>query len=154
MRALIEKIKSFNENRKNDKGFSLVELIIVIAIIAILAAVLAPQFIRFLEDGRISNDISLAANIETILNAEVADGGLGNGNTVAWNHSTGEITVTGGTTTAADIYGMLGETAATMGELAAQSAIAEDITWNVTIDNSAGIYGVTTTVDYEGWETN
>ena len=33
-------------NRKNNKGFSLVELIIVIAIMAILAGILIPQFVK------------------------------------------------------------------------------------------------------------
>ena len=32
--------------KRNNKGFSLVELIIVIAIMAILAGVLAPQFVK------------------------------------------------------------------------------------------------------------
>ncbi|MDE7360278.1 MAG: prepilin-type N-terminal cleavage/methylation domain-containing protein, partial [Lachnospiraceae bacterium] len=33
----------------NDKGFSLVELIIVIAIMAILIVVLAPQYLKYVE---------------------------------------------------------------------------------------------------------
>ncbi|MCM1143504.1 MAG: prepilin-type N-terminal cleavage/methylation domain-containing protein, partial [Lachnoclostridium sp.] len=33
----------------NNKGFSLVELIIVIAIMVILVAVLAPQYLRYVE---------------------------------------------------------------------------------------------------------
>ena len=38
--------------RKNNKGFTLVELIIVIAIIAVLAAVAAPQYIKYVERSR------------------------------------------------------------------------------------------------------
>lgn len=34
--------------KRNNKGFSLVELIIVIAIMAILAGVLAPQFVKYI----------------------------------------------------------------------------------------------------------
>ncbi|HAL02696.1 MAG TPA: hypothetical protein DCP07_05005, partial [Lachnospiraceae bacterium] len=34
---------------KNNKGFSLVELIIVIAIMAILVGVMAPQLIKYIE---------------------------------------------------------------------------------------------------------
>ena len=40
----------------NNKGFSLVELIIVIAIMAVLIAVLAPQFLRYVERSRLQSD--------------------------------------------------------------------------------------------------
>ena len=42
--------------KKNNKGFSLVELIIVIAIMAVLMAVLAPQFLRYVERSRLQSD--------------------------------------------------------------------------------------------------
>lgn len=45
-----------NEKKMNNKGFSLVELIIVIAIMAVLVAVLAPQYMRFIERGRAASD--------------------------------------------------------------------------------------------------
>ncbi len=48
------------EKLKSNKGFTMVELIIVIAIIAILAAVIAPQYLRFVEDARRSNDLQVA----------------------------------------------------------------------------------------------
>ena len=35
----------------NNKGFSLIELIVVIAIMAILVSVLAPQFMKYVEDS-------------------------------------------------------------------------------------------------------
>lgn len=44
------------EKKMNNKGFSLVELIIVIAIMAVLIAVLAPQYMRFIERGRVASD--------------------------------------------------------------------------------------------------
>lgn len=40
----------------NNKGFSLVELIIVIAIMVILIAVLAPQYLRYVEKSRVASD--------------------------------------------------------------------------------------------------
>lgn len=50
---------------KNNKGFSLVELIIVIAIMAILAGAIAPALIRYIDKSRKSNDISSAKTIKT-----------------------------------------------------------------------------------------
>lgn len=44
--------------KMNNKGFSLVELIIVIAIMAVLMGVLAPQFIKYVEDSRVQKDES------------------------------------------------------------------------------------------------
>ena len=41
-----------------NKGFSLVELIIVVAILAILMAILAPQYLRYVERARLQKDNS------------------------------------------------------------------------------------------------
>ena len=55
-------------NKKlNNKGFSLVELIIVIAIMAVLIVVLAPQYLRYVERSRNSTDRSNADSIESAL---------------------------------------------------------------------------------------
>lgn len=45
--------------RINNKGFSLVELIIVIAIMAILVGVMAPQLIKYLEKSKVTSDQGL-----------------------------------------------------------------------------------------------
>ncbi|MEA4946121.1 MAG: prepilin-type N-terminal cleavage/methylation domain-containing protein [Oscillospiraceae bacterium] len=54
----------------DNKGFTLVELIIVIAIIAVLAAVIAPQYIKYVEKSRVSVDENTVS--EVIHNVEVA----------------------------------------------------------------------------------
>ena len=60
--------------KKNNKGFSLVELIIVIAIMAVLVGVLAPQFIKYVEQSRRSRDIQTAQEIRESILADIADG--------------------------------------------------------------------------------
>jgi len=54
--------------KMNNKGFSLVELIIVIAIMAILAGAIAPALIRYIDKSRRSNDVSSCDTIETSIN--------------------------------------------------------------------------------------
>ena len=51
---------------KNNKGFSLVELIIVIAIMAVLVGVLAPTYLQYVEKSKKSNDVS---TVDSIINA-------------------------------------------------------------------------------------
>jgi len=59
--------------KKNNKGFSLVELIIVIAIMAVLVGVLAPQFIKYVESSRQSTDIQNIGEYKTAIETYVAD---------------------------------------------------------------------------------
>lgn len=51
--------------KTNNKGFSLVELIIVIAIMAILAGAIAPALIKYIDKSRRSNDLSSAKTFKT-----------------------------------------------------------------------------------------
>lgn len=73
--------------KKNNKGFSLVELIIVIAIMAVLVGILAPQFLKFVHNSRISTDIQNADEMATAINVAIADGNAvfdAAGTTVDW----------------------------------------------------------------------
>lgn len=57
----------------NNKGFSLVELIIVIAIMAILIVVLAPQYLKYVERSRNSTDLQNATEMVTAIQTYAAD---------------------------------------------------------------------------------
>ena len=61
--------------KKNNSGFSLVELIIVIAIMAVLIGVLAPQFIKYVESSRQSTDMQNVQELKTAIETYVADNG-------------------------------------------------------------------------------
>ena len=52
--------------KKNNKGFTLVELVIVIAILAILVGLLAPQYTKYVEKSRKAAD---ADNLEEMVKA-------------------------------------------------------------------------------------
>lgn len=62
--------------KRNQKGFSLVELIIVIAIMAVLIGLLAPQYLKFVSRAKENTDAQNAVMIADAINAVILDNGI------------------------------------------------------------------------------
>lgn len=74
----------------NDKGFSMVEIIIVIAIIAILATVVAPQYFKHLESARETTDVDAYRNIVSALQVELINSDVESG-TITFSSGTASV---------------------------------------------------------------
>lgn len=71
---MLERMMTAGKNtKKNNKGFSLVELIVVILIIAIIAVALAPQVVKYVGTARESVEVSNEATIKSAVQAAVAE---------------------------------------------------------------------------------
>ena len=79
--------------KMNNKGFSLVELIIVIAIMAILIVVLAPQYLKYVEKSRNSTDLQSATEFRDACEIWAADPDAGTGTSKAFTAGTFSVTV-------------------------------------------------------------
>ena len=83
-------------HRKAQAGFSLVELIIVIAIMAILIAILAPQYLKYVEKTKTNKDADSFGKLVEIVEYTIIDKNQSlNDNsvdevTVTWNTSGGQ----------------------------------------------------------------
>ena len=66
--------------KKNNKGFTLVELIVVLVILAILAAILTPALLGYIDRARAEKDYSTAQTIRVAAQAAI-DQAYGDGKT-------------------------------------------------------------------------
>lgn len=112
----------------NNKGFSLVELIIVIAIMAVLIGVLAPQYLKYVNNSKVSTDITNAESIATAINVAVAD------------NDTGSLSIHSGTAFAggATVY-----SDGTRTIIAPACKTTANGSWVVTFDTANGVTAIT-----------
>ena len=66
-------MKNLKSVKGNQKGFSLMELIIVIAVMAILVAIMAPILIRWIEKSNVSSDTQLADTVRGAFLCAITD---------------------------------------------------------------------------------
>lgn len=112
-------IKKLRQNRKNKKGFTLVELIVVIVIILVLAAVLVPSVLKYVEKANQANTKADAASLLVQLQADAADayaesGAFTPGDVLGKKYASGKASTDPGK----DMYSCtIGTDANTMGEI-------------------------------------
>jgi type IV pilus assembly protein PilA len=77
------------EKKMNNKGFSLVELIIVVAIMAVLIGVLAPAYLQYVEKSKKTTDCTAVGDIMNAIETIAADPAInfGDGITVEIDNS-------------------------------------------------------------------
>ena len=126
MKNLMKKI------RKNNKGFTLVELIIVVAIIAVLSAVAAPQYIKYVERSRQGVDASTLEEVRHAVEVEAAILEDGKDGTVS-------IAGTDGTISATD-FDQLDLVKNVVGEkVELKSKAAKDYTWIIAVASNGTV---------------
>lgn len=135
----------------NNKGFSLVELIIVIAIMVILVAVLAPQYLRYVEKSRVSTDTQTTVEFINALQTAVSDPDAdltGLGSTVAITSGGGASAITVPSTLQAVLgpsgIGVLDTTAMTKSVYQSKAYTAADISLTLTYDGTHQVWKLTT----------
>lgn len=87
---MIQKLTNKLNDRKNNKGFTLVELIVVIVILAILAAILIPGLLKWIDEARDKQYQLEARSVYLAAQAEMAKSYTGTG------LGTDEVTIASG----------------------------------------------------------
>jgi prepilin-type N-terminal cleavage/methylation domain-containing protein len=129
----------------NNKGFSLVELIVVIAIMAVLMAVLAPSLLRYVENSRKQKDASAASEVLNAVNIALSTESI---NTEAINKAgtnpSFDIDVTSGDAnlgcgSGTDLENLRTELQASVGTVTFSSKTYKDAKYRITIkDDGSG----------------
>lgn len=131
--------------KKNNKGFTLVELVIVIAILAILVGLLAPQYTKYVEKSRKSADVDNMNEMVKAVQVYAVDQGTKAGGNKATSGtiklSSSGVTVTDTDTTNKPIENALKEYVPNYSNIALKSKQwgTPDPTATFTIDADGGV---------------
>ena len=71
----------------NNKGFSLIELIVVIAIMAILVGAIAPQVTKYIKRARVAQDQQTLSTVYTAVTTGLADIAIEGKTTTGWDNT-------------------------------------------------------------------
>lgn len=89
---MIQKLTNKLNDRKNNKGFTLVELIVVIVILAILAAILIPGLLKWIDEAKDKQYQLEARSVYLATQAELAKGYNGTGTGAVTDKSIADLT--------------------------------------------------------------
>ena len=140
--------KTALSRKKNNKGFSLIGLVIVITIMAILTALLAPQLLRYVEQSRVAKDETTIDEVYRAIQISLTD------ETVFHATSDGDtVKLSGSTITASnanladDLHKTLGGTHTTGATtITLKTALVSNLYKSATITFTIGIDGYLVTV--------
>lgn len=130
MKALLTRKK------KNDKGFSLIELIIAIAILVILTGFLAPNIIRYIEKSRVAKDMQTLDTVYEAVQIALTEENLKVETTTYQITKTTTLTADSDSDTATEKT-LFGEMYKTLGSqnLTLVSKACKDAQINITVDS-------------------
>ena len=144
------------QERKNDnRGFSLVELIVVVAIMAVLIGVLAPQYLRYVEKTRLQKDNSAISEIANAVKIAMADENINASisyigtpnNTIVISGAAGDNKTTNFSTTSSELKAELEKTVGTSFTTASSTYKKSGTDIVLTITDTDGVISVEAT----GW---
>ena len=136
-------MNQLKEKKLNNKGFSLVELIIVIAIMAVLIGVLAPQYLRYVERSRVSTDRDNVTAIVSAIQVHGADVNATNQLTDGLTLSIGRTSPTPVPATSTAICEALQNAGITGNLQLTNQQTFDDVTITVSVNATTGIVTVT-----------
>ncbi len=141
--------------KKNNKGFTLVELIVVLVILAILAAILVPTLLGYIERARAEKDFSTAQTVrvaaQAVIDQAYGDGHATEAGNVAHTDITAITAMNGTMANTTKDYGATVFTLAGVNSTTDVTAFSFDYTGGIITGGTVTIKGHTYTLSGGQW---